>query len=94
MGNACCADESQTSVDLRQVRQRSLARREDKKPDRPANAASLEDFNMKKVIGVGSYGKVFLVQHKVSGKHYAMKKIKKELVFRTYQDEGIKGKWK
>ena len=48
---------------------------------------------MKKVIGVGSYGKVFLVQHKVSGKHYAMKKIKKELVFRTYQDEGIKGKW-
>lgn len=45
---------------------------------------------MQKVIGVGSYGKVFLVQHKVNHLHYAMKVIKKELIFYTGTDEGIK----
>lgn len=36
-----------------------------------------EDFNMLKVIGQGSYGKVFLVQHKKTGISYAMKMLKK-----------------
>lgn len=48
---------------------------------------------MQKVIGVGSYGKVFLVQHKVNHLHYAMKVIKKELIFYTGTDEGIKGRY-
>ena len=51
---------------------------------RPTNPASQEDFHKLKVIGVGSYGKVFLVRHKMNRKHYAMKVIKKELIFRTY----------
>ncbi|CAI2369649.1 unnamed protein product [Moneuplotes crassus] len=38
---------------------------------------SKEDFNMMKVIGQGSYGKVFLVQHKKTGISYAMKMLKK-----------------
>lgn len=47
---------------------------------------------MLKVLGVGTFGKVYLVQHKKNGRHFAMKVIKKELVFRTCQDEGVKGK--
>ena len=41
-------------------------------------------------MGQGSYGKVFLVQHKKTRKYLAMKVIKKELVYLTCQDEGIK----
>ena len=37
---------------------------------------SKEDFTMLKVIGQGSYGKVFLVQHTESGMTYAMKVLK------------------
>ena len=59
---------------------------------RPANPAKKEDFNFIKVIGVGSYGKVYLVKHRENERHFAMKVIKKALVFRTMQDEGIKGK--
>ena len=42
-----------------------------------------------KVVGHGAYGKVFLVQHKQTRKHHAMKVIKKELVYRTNQEQGI-----
>ena len=35
-----------------------------------------DDFNLLKVIGQGSYGKVFLVEHKESGVTYAMKVLK------------------
>ena len=31
------------------------------------------DFELKKVIGKGAFGNVFLAQHKESGKHYALK---------------------
>lgn len=40
----------------------------------------LEDFNVKKVIGKGSFGKVFLVQKKTDGKIYAMKSIRKDIM--------------
>ena len=66
--------------------------KEPRRSQRPINAAKIEDFSFLKVIGVGSYGKVFLVKHRQNGRHFAMKVIKKELVFRTMQDEGIKGK--
>jgi len=52
----------------------------------------MEDFHRIKVVGQGSYGKVFLVKHKRNERHFAMKVIKKELIFRTAQDDGIKGK--
>ena len=44
------------------------------------------------MIGAGSYGKVYLVQHKENRRFFAMKVIKKELVFQTNSDEGVKGK--
>ncbi|EDV23908.1 uncharacterized protein TRIADDRAFT_57608 [Trichoplax adhaerens] len=41
---------------------------------------SLEDFNLFKVIGRGSYAKVLMVQYKKTKAIYAMKVIKKEII--------------
>ena len=41
---------------------------------------SLDDFDLIKVIGRGSYAKVFLVEYKKTSKCYAMKVIKKSMV--------------
>ncbi|ESN91596.1 hypothetical protein HELRODRAFT_70373, partial [Helobdella robusta] len=43
-------------------------------------SVSLIDFNLLRVIGRGSYAKVFLVEHKKTRRKYAMKVIKKELL--------------
>lgn len=40
----------------------------------------VDDFDMLKVLGKGSYGKVQLVRHKGSGQIYAMKSISKQLL--------------
>ena len=40
--------------------------------------ASLEDFKILKILGRGSFGKVYLVQYKNTKEYYAMKSIKKE----------------
>jgi len=42
--------------------------------------ASLESFNTLKVIGKGSYGKVFMVEQKHTGKIFAMKVLKKSSI--------------
>ena len=42
--------------------------------------ATLNDFIIKKVIGRGSFGKVFLVQKKGSGEVYAMKSLRKDVI--------------
>lgn len=36
-----------------------------------------EDYDFQKVIGTGSFGKVYLVKSKHDGKHYAMKVLNK-----------------
>ena len=46
----------------------------------PNSRVSLNDFQLLKVIGRGSYAKVLQVKHVTSGMIYAMKVIKKELV--------------
>ena len=47
----------------------------------------LEDFNIIKVIGQGTFGKVFLVQLKSSKELFAMKCIRKEFIISTDQIE-------
>lgn len=41
---------------------------------------TLSDFIIKKVIGRGSFGKVFLVQKKDTGEVFAMKSLRKDVI--------------
>jgi serine/threonine protein kinase len=45
----------------------------------------LDDFEILKVLGRGSFGKVLLVKHKKNLNYYAMKVLKKERLFKTNQ---------
>ena len=45
---------------------------------KPNTKISKDDFLILKVIGRGSFGKVYLVRHKESGQPYAMKILKKD----------------
>ncbi|XP_076451523.1 protein kinase C iota type-like isoform X2 [Babylonia areolata] len=49
-------------------------------PGSPENLLGLQDFQLLRVIGRGSYAKVLQVEHKRTKRIYAMKVIKKELV--------------
>ncbi|KAJ1932450.1 cAMP-dependent protein kinase catalytic subunit, partial [Linderina pennispora] len=49
----------------------------------------LDDFDVFRTVGTGSFGRVRLVQHRGSGKHYAMKVLKKSHVVRAKQVEHV-----
>ena len=51
-----------------------------RKRDLTEETVRLQDFEIKKMIGKGAFGKVFLVQHRVTQKVYAMKTIRKDVV--------------
>jgi len=51
---------------------------------------SLDDFTIKKVIGKGTFGKVYLVEKKSDGKIYAMKSIRKDIMIENDQIESAK----
>lgn len=46
---------------------------------------SLKDFNIRKEIGRGGFGRVFMVQCKLNNKYYAMKVISKEYIRKKRQ---------
>jgi serum/glucocorticoid-regulated kinase 2 len=48
---------------------------------------SLEDFQIMKILGRGSFGKVSLVQYKQTGEYYAMKSLKKDVLLDQDQVE-------
>ena len=48
---------------------------------------SLEDFQIMKILGRGSFGKVSLVQYKATGEYYAMKSLKKDVLLDQDQVE-------
>ena len=50
------------------------------KPGTKGERITLEDFEIRKVIDKGSFGKVFLVSCAKMGKMYAMKRINKDLL--------------
>lgn len=50
------------------------------------------DFRILKTIGRGTYGKVYLVQHNITEQTFAMKSIKKDVLLKTDQVAGIRGK--
>lgn len=51
-----------------------------RKRDIVEKEVELQDFEIKKIIGKGAFGKVFLVQHKLTQAIYAMKTIRKDVV--------------
>lgn len=55
-----------------------------------AAEATLEDFIMLKIVGKGTFGKVFKVQHKKTGKYYAMKCIRKDVILKNENMDSLK----
>jgi len=55
--------------------------------DRSSGKVTVEDFELLKVVGKGSFGKVFLVRFLRNGKIYAMKVLRKTMVKRRKQVE-------
>lgn len=51
--------------------------------------AELKDFIIRKMIGKGTFGKVFLVELESTGKLYAMKCIRKDIIIENEQMENI-----
>lgn len=54
----------------------------------------LEDFKIVKVLDKGSFGKVFLVENKLNGKFYAMKRIRKDVLIEKKQIENTQNEKK
>jgi serine/threonine protein kinase len=57
---------------------------------RKKDDARLQDFIIMKMIGKGTFGKVYLVQNAHTKKIYAMKCIRKDIVIDNEQFENIK----
>lgn len=53
----------------------------------------MSDFDYLKLLGKGTFGKVILVREKASGKYYAMKILKKEVIIAKVSESFIFIKW-
>lgn len=51
-------------------------------PNYSSEQISMDNFSIIKVIGRGSFGKVYLVRKKNDGNVYAMKTLKKDMIIR------------
>ena len=51
--------------------------------------ATIEDFDLLKVIGKGSFGKVYLARYRQSGKHYAVKVLQKSAILKRNEVKHI-----
>ena len=61
-------------------------------PNYSSATIGVEDFTIIKVIGRGSFGKVYLVRKKDDGCVFAMKTLKKDMILRKNQTTNTKGK--
>lgn len=50
-----------------------------------ASSLKIEDFQLLKVVGRGSFGKVYMAKKKDTGKVYAVKTLKKDFIIKTNQ---------
>mmetsp|Transcript_34400 Transcript_34400/g.60284 ORF Transcript_34400/g.60284 Transcript_34400/m.60284 type:complete len:398 (+) Transcript_34400:48-1241(+) len=49
-------------------------------PEHFSTTVTTQDFGIEKLLGIGGFGKVYLVEHLSSGKKYAMKVLSKKLI--------------
>ncbi|XP_077981620.1 cAMP-dependent protein kinase catalytic subunit beta isoform X2 [Glandiceps talaboti] len=87
MGNAATAKKGDPQENVKAFLDKA---REDflRKWESPSqNTACLEDFERKKTLGTGSFGRVMLVQHKATQQYYAMKILDKQKVVKLKQVE-------
>uniref|UniRef100_A0ABI7XLE7 cAMP-dependent protein kinase catalytic subunit beta n=1 Tax=Felis catus TaxID=9685 RepID=A0ABI7XLE7_FELCA len=75
--SACSSSEVSVKEFLAKAKEDFLKKWENPTP----NNAGLEDFERKKTLGTGSFGRVMLVKHKVTEQYYAMKILDKQKVF-------------
>lgn len=68
---------NQANSEFSKMRANTIFQRGLKKDEKPAG---LETFEVVKVIGKGSFGKVFLVQKKDTKAVYAMKSLRKDVI--------------
>lgn len=59
-----------------------------------SNDINIDNFTIIKVIGRGSFGKVYLVKKNDDGKLFAMKTLKKDQIIRKNQKQNTKGKFR
>lgn len=52
-----------------------------------ADQVTIDSFKLLKVIGRGSFGKVYLVQKRSTGEYFAMKTLKKDMILRRQQKQ-------
>ena len=52
--------------------------------------ATVDDYQILKVVGRGSFGKVYMVRRKSDGEIYAMKTLKKDFIIKTNQVQNTK----
>ena len=68
----------------------SALQKSQRRDSRKLKNATVDDFEFLRVIGMGSCGKVYLVEHKQSLKHLAIKTLSKRLVYDRDQDESVR----
>ncbi|XP_021564835.1 cAMP-dependent protein kinase catalytic subunit beta isoform X9 [Carlito syrichta] len=72
--SACSSSEISVKEFLAKAKEDFLKKWENPAP----NNAGLEDFERKKTLGTGSFGRVMLVKHKATEQYYAMKILDKQ----------------
>ena len=96
MGQCCTKflrkDDKEEPLNIREVdkyfekdKQNKTANTISKEPNIISKEVSIKDFQIKKVIGRGSFGKVLLVRYILDSRLYAMKILKKDVISQLNQ---------
>ncbi|XP_077069517.1 serine/threonine-protein kinase Sgk2b isoform X2 [Siphateles boraxobius] len=57
--------------------------------EEPQSRVSAADFDYLKVIGTGSFGKVFLATHRENGRYYAVKVLQKHIILTRKEERNV-----
>ncbi|KAF0298522.1 cAMP-dependent protein kinase catalytic subunit [Amphibalanus amphitrite] len=78
MGNTATSKKGDASENVKEFLEKAKEDFEEKWKNPSKNTASLEDFDLLKTLGTGSFGRVMLVQHKGTKDYFAMKILDKQ----------------